>query len=257
MGKNGTLKAEASTNLNDRFKVGGGYSKDGISGSFATEKAPDGWTNTYGAGVEKGRVKVEASVKDAPEKPLEVSVKGTINVGPTPGKAEPTFWDKPELKQTPEEYAKFCKARDQLSPEDRKLYETSLAAVTKAIESGQPGMAAYKGRETELAMNAALQAKTLGMTEVADLRTQVGPNGQPMVRLGEKSLEDPALDTRNGPSSKTISLNALDKPPMDAMSELKSVVTEKAPAKNEVPSPQLTTDPPKDAPAQDSPVQRR
>ncbi len=257
MGKSGTVKAEASTNLKDRFKVGGGYTKDGVGGSFATEKSPDGWTNTYGVGVEKGRVKVEASVKDAPNKSPEVSVKGTVDVGPKPGKPEPTFWDKPELKQNPKEYGKFCEARDKLSPEDRKLFDTSLAAVNKAIESGVPGMSAYKGRETELAMNVALQAKTLGMTQVADMRTQPGPNGQLQLRLGEKSLDDPSLDNRSGPSSKTVSLNALDKPPMEAMNDLRTMTPEKSPAKTETSPTQRVEAPPNEPPARESSVQKR
>ncbi len=251
MGDKGSLEVNGSTNLKDSFSIGGKYKNAGVGGSFTTESTPNGWTNTYGASVETGRIKGEVTVKDAPNKSPEVTFKGTVGVGPEPSKAEPTFWDKPELKQTPEEYGKFRKAVDQLSPADKKLYETSLAAVEKAIDSGQPGMAAYKGRETELAMNVALQAKTLGMTEVADLRTHPGPNGQQIVRLGEKPLDDPSLDTRNGPSSKGISLNALDKPPMDALGDLRTTVPEKGSTTQGSPT-QQTNEIPKEVPVQES-----
>ncbi|NOT88354.1 MAG: hypothetical protein HOP03_09225 [Lysobacter sp.] len=262
MGKNGTITANGSTNLKDRFNAGVGYSDNGISSSFSTEKTTSGWTNTYGGGVEKGRVKVEAILKDAPDKPPEVSVKGTINVGPTPGKAEPTFWDKPSVKQTPGEgqgtYGEFSRARDQLSPEDRKLYETSLAAVTKAIESGKPPeLSKFKGREEEFAINVAVQAKTLGMSQVADIGIQSGPNGQPLVRLGEKPLDDPSLNNREGPSSKTISLNALDKPPMEALNDLRNTVPEKGRETTQVPSSQQTNEIPNVVPIQESSPLRR
>lgn len=214
MGKKGTIKAEASSNFKNTLRAGGGYTNNGVGVSFVTEKSQEGWTNNYNAKIVKGRLEFETNIKDGPNKPPEVSIKGTIKVGPEPGKPEPTFWDKPELKSTIGEHTKFCKTRDALSPENKTLYETSLAAVTQAIESGTPpGLSKYKGREIELAVNLALEAKKAGLSQVGAIDTAQGPNGETMLKYGEKT------------PNKGASLNALEKPPLDALRELSPMPT--------------------------------
>jgi hypothetical protein len=223
MGNNGTVRGEVSTNLKNRFKAGGGYEKDSIGGSFTTEKSQDGWTNTFGLNVKKGRVEVETSVKDAPNKSPEVSVKGTINVGPTPGKPEPSFLDGRTLISDPAKHTKFSQALETLeknSPADRKLYEDSLEVVKKGLESGKIDPK-FKGYEKELAINIALLAKEQKMTAVADIQIDARSNPKnPSVSISATYPIEEAKNRHGDPSQKAVPLSTLTKTPENALRDI-------------------------------------